>query len=156
MKDRTCCFIGHRKIEDSLELRTKLRELIEAAIVTYNIDTFLFGSKSEFDSLCHTLTTELEEKYPHIKRVYVRAEYPHIDDSYKAYLLQFYEETYFPKRIISAGKAAYIKRNREMIDNSSLCIVYYNEAENPKSGTRFAIEYAAKKNKTVINLTASS
>ena len=76
MKENTCCFFGHRKIEDSSELRTKLYDTIEKLIVNENIATFLFGSKSEFDALCHEAVTELKEKYPHIKRVYVRAEYP--------------------------------------------------------------------------------
>ena len=46
MKERTCCFIGHRKIEDTLELRTELYDVIEKLIVYENIYTFLFGSKS--------------------------------------------------------------------------------------------------------------
>lgn len=29
MKERTCCFIGYRKIEDTLELRTELYDVIE-------------------------------------------------------------------------------------------------------------------------------
>ncbi|MEF9840764.1 MAG: biotin operon repressor, partial [Lachnospiraceae bacterium] len=44
-------------------------EEIESLIVNHNVDTFLFGSRSEFDSLCHSLVTELKEKYPHIKRI---------------------------------------------------------------------------------------
>lgn len=58
MKDKTCCFFGHRKIEETLELRTKLYDTIERLITDENIDTFLFGSKSEFDALCHETVTE--------------------------------------------------------------------------------------------------
>lgn len=35
-----CCFFGHRKIKDTLELRTKLCEINEKLIVDENIDTF--------------------------------------------------------------------------------------------------------------------
>ena len=80
MKERTCCFIGHQKIEDTLELRTELYYIIEKLIVYENIDTFLFGSKSRFNDLCHELVTAIKEKYPHIKRIYVRAEYPYQTD----------------------------------------------------------------------------
>lgn len=153
MKERTCCFIGHRKIEDTLELRTELYEIIEKLIVDENIDTFLFGSKSEFNSLCHKLVTEIKEKHPHIKRVYVRAEYPYIDDSYKEYLLKDYEDTYYPNKLIGAGKATYVERNCEIINNSRFCIIYYDELHAPtkrRSGTKIALEYAVEHKKEII------
>ncbi len=95
------------------------------------IDTFLFGSKSEFDDLCHEVVSDLKEKYSHIKRVYVRAEYPEISNEYEKYLLKSYEETYFPKKALNAGKAVYVERNYEMIDNSYICIVYYKQGYLP-------------------------
>lgn len=153
MKERTCCFIGHRKIEDTLELRTKLYEIIEKLIVDENIDTFLFGSKSRFNDLCHEIVTEIKEKHPHIKRVYVRAEYQYIDDSYKEYLLKYYEDTYYPNKLIGAGKATYVERNCEMINNSRFCIIYYDELHAPtkrKSGTKIALQYAVKHKKEII------
>ncbi len=153
MKERTCCFIGHRKIEDTLELRTELYDSIERLITDEKVDNFLFGSKSRFNDLCHGLVTEIKEKYPHIKRIYVRAEYPDIDDSYKEYLLKYYEDTYYPEKIIGAGKAAYVERNCEMINNSRFCIIYYDEQNAPttrKSGTKIALEYAVKHKKDII------
>ncbi len=125
MLENICCFIGHREINVTDELKEKLRVVIECLIVDENIDTFLFGSKSQFDDLCYDIVTETKKKYPHIKRIFVRAEYPYIDESYKAYLLEIYEDTYFPKSVLGAGKASYVKRNCEMIDNSRFCIVYY-------------------------------
>ena len=167
MKENTCCFFGHRKIEDTSELRKKVYDTVEMLISEKKIDTFLFGSKSEFNSLCHEIVTELREKYPHIKRIYVRAEYPYINDDYKNYLLQSYEDTYFPNQISDAGKAIYVERNCEMIDKSSVCIVYYNPVYSPpcrksscrsvtnykpKSGTKIAYDYALKKEKIIIDL----
>lgn len=73
MKEKTCCFIGHRKIEETSKLRGELYEIIERLIKDEKVDTFLFGSKSRFNDLCHELVTKIKEKYPHIKRVYVRA-----------------------------------------------------------------------------------
>ena len=114
------------------------------------VDTFLFGSKSRFNSLCLELVTQIKEKYPHIKRVYVRAEYPYISDDYKNYLLESYEDTYFPEKLIGANKASYVERNYEMIDSSRFCIVYYDETYAPticKSGTKIALNYAIKQGK---------
>lgn len=153
MKERTCCFIGHQKIEDTLELRTELYYIIEKLIVYENIDTFLFGSKSRFNDLCHELVTAIKEKYPHIKRIYVRAEYPYIDDGYKSYLLKDYEDTYYPEKIIGASKAVYIERSCEMINNSRFCIVYYDAPHAPtnrKSGTKIALDYAVRHKKQII------
>ena len=150
----TCCFFGHRTINETEELKGKLYKTIESLVVNENVDTFLFGSKSRFDSLCLELVTKLKEKYPHIKRIYVRAEFPIISDEYKAYLLKNYEDTYYPEKLIDAGKAVYVERNIEMINRSLFCIVYYDESNTPttrKSGTKIALDYAIKcKKKTFI------
>ena len=135
-------------------------------ITEKEVDTFYFGGKSEFDDLCHKIVTDLKEKYPYIKRIYVRAEFPFIDESYKKYLLERYEDTYYPERMVNAGKAAYVERNCEMIDNSSYCICYYDENYapsrrknnkralldyQPKSGTKIAYDYAVSRKLTIYN-----
>lgn len=155
MKINTCCFIGHRTIIETEELKTKLNDIIEKLIVENKVDTFLFGSKSQFDSLCLELMTKFKEKHPHIKRIYVRSEYPNISERYKKYLLEKYEDTYYPEKIVCSGRTAYVERNCEMIDNSHFCIFYCNEYNVPttrKSGTKIALNYAKKRGKQVINL----
>ncbi len=151
----TVCFFGHRTINETEELKSKLIDIIEKLIADKNIDTFLFGSKSRFNSLCLELVTGIKEKYPHIKRIYVRAEYPDINEQYTNYLLESYEDTYFPKHIIGSGRAAYAERNYEMINKSQYCIVYYDKSNTPitrKSGTKIALDYAIKKCKNIINV----
>lgn len=155
MCKNTCCFIGHRTINVTKELKLKLYEIIEKIIVDKNVDTFLFGSKSQFNDLCYEVVSDIKIKYPNIKRIFVRAEYPEINDEYKKYILSSFEHTYFPDAVNGAGKAAYIKRNFEMIKNSCFCVVYYDEKYNPisrKSGTKLAFEYAAKLKKKIINI----
>ena len=165
-KDKASCFFGHRKINETPELTERLESVIESLIKEKAVNIFYFGSKSEFDSLCLKVVTDLKEKYPHIKRIYVRAEFPYIDDSYKKYLLESYEDTYYPEKMINAGRAAYVERNYEMIDNSSYCICYYDENYappkrrnsrrdltdyQPKSGTKLAYDYAVSRRLTVYN-----
>ena len=166
-KIRTCCFFGHRNIKETCELENKLYTVIEELIVNKGVTAFLFGSRSQFDSFCLKTVTRLKERFSHIKRIYVRAEYPYIDDTYLQYLLTKYEYTYYPERIINSGKAVYIERNYEMIDRSNYCIVYYDEkyspairkkgkntlsSYQPKSGTKSAYEYAIKKDREIINI----
>lgn len=166
-KENTCCFFGHRKIEVTDELINRLKEVVGDLIIEKKVDTFLFGSKSQFDKLCLQVVTELKKKYPHIRRSYVRAEFPYIDEDYTAYLLKRYDHTYYPERMINAGKAAYVERNYEMIDSSNYCVIYYDENYKqprrknsrldlfdyqPKSGTAVAYDYAVKKGKSIMNL----
>lgn len=166
-KQHTCCFIGHRHIDKTEKLWNKVCGVIEDLISNKNVDTFLLGSKSEFNDLCKQILCELKEKYPHIVRIYVRAEFPYIDDDYKKLLLNWCDDTYYPERIIDAGRAVYVERNYEMIEKSDYCVVYFNEsyapakrksskrdlvAYQPKSGTRVAYDYAVKKCGTVINV----
>ncbi len=165
-KRKTCCFFGHRKIAEEDTLKIKVYEVMENLILHNNVDTFLMGSKSDFDCLCRKVVSELKEKYTYIKRIYVRAEYPDINEDYENYLLESCEETYYPERLRNAGKAVYVERNYEMIDKSDYCIVYFKDSYlppvrknsrrdltdyQPKSGTAVAYEYAMKK-RTIINL----
>ena len=111
--------------------------------------------------------TELKGKYPHIKRVYVRAVYEYIEDFYRKCLLEYYDDTYYPPKIKNSGKSSYIERNQEMIDKSDYCVFYYDENYlpprrkqskrnvtdyQPKSGTKIAYDYAQRKKKTIFNL----
>lgn len=155
METNTCCFFGHRTIKVTTELKVKLNKIIKKLIIENNVDTFLFGSKSQFNNLCYEQVTKIKEKYPHIKRIYVRAEYSIINETYEDYLLENYEDTYYPKNAVGAGKAVYVERNCVMINDSHFCVVYCKEDYSPlnrKSGTKLALDYAIKKNKKIIVL----
>ena len=152
--EHTCCFFGHREIKISEKLTENLSCVIERLILS-GVDTFLFGSKSKFDEACYEAVSRAKKKYPQIKRVYVRAEFPYINEDYKKYLLEFYEGTYYPDKIDCAGKAVYVERNREMIEKSKYCVVYCDENYKQvarKSGTKLALKYATMKRKCIINV----
>lgn len=150
-----CCFIGHRSIPETEELREEISAIIEKLIVEGGVSVFLFGSKSRFNSLCLELVTKMKENYPFIKRIYVRSVYPLIEDWYENYLLRLFDETIFPKRVEGNHKASYVIRNYEMIDMSDFCVFYFNEKlvpKNRKSGTKIALAYAQKKQQVIIKL----
>ena len=146
-------FIGNRTINETKELKLKLTETVERLITKENVNTFLFGSKSCFDELSVETVSALKEKYPHIKRIYVRAEYSEISDDYKEYLLERYEATYYPESIINANRSVYVERNYEMIKQSDICIIYYDPENAPtsrKSGAKIALDYAKALKKEII------
>lgn len=149
-----CCFVGHRKIEISEKLIKKVTALIESLIQNKAVSTFLFGSRSEFDDLCYKIVSKLKEKYPYIKRIFVRGEYEYINNQYKNYLLESYEDTFYPAKIHGAGRLSYVLRNQAMIDASDFCIFYYRKdykliSTTTKSGTMTAFNYAQKKKKQI-------
>ena len=164
---KACCVFGHRNIEEKEKLKEDLDRVFESLITCENVDTFYVGSKSDFDALCREVLAHKKKKYPDIKRIYVRAEYPDIRDDYKKHLLENCDQTYFPERIRNAGRAVYVERNFEMIDKSDFCVVFFKDTYLPpkrkhsnkdlteyqaKSGTGLAYKYAVQKNKTIINL----
>lgn len=181
MKNLTCSFFGHRKIEISQQLRQKLKNIIEDLIVNYNVLTFLFGSRSEFNDLCHLVVTELKEKYPNIKRIayttrsescILESEREKLEETYsrvfnrEIHLLGVEEEFEHKTKYLS-GRASYVERNQSMIDESDYCIFYFDENYNPpmrkhskrsisyyqpKSGTALAFSYAKQKKKNLINI----
>jgi len=69
--------------------------------------------------------------------------------------------------IDNATKNVYIERNKEIIDNSDVCLFYYDPkyrppvrkhfkqsttSYQPQSGTKIAFDYAIKKNKKIYNV----
>jgi len=178
---KVCSFFGHRKIEITEELKQKIKDTIEDLIINHNVLTFLFGSRSEFDFLCHLVVTELKDKYQNIKRIAytcknetctLESERAHWKEVFghlkkeKVTLLGVEEEVEHKTKYTS-GKACYVERNQAMIDNSQFCVFYYNPNYKPKfrktakssfgyyqpnSGTALAFSYAKRKQKIIINL----
>ena len=149
------CFIGHRTITVTNELCERIRTTVLDLIDNQGVDTFLFGSRSQFDELCLKIVTEIKEIRPHIRRIYVRVEYSYISADYEKYLLTFYDETYMPESIIHAGKAVYIERNRYMIDSADICVFFLDTSttsNKKQSGTSIAYHYAHSLTKTIYNL----
>ena len=127
--------------------------------------TFLFGSKSEFDDICHQVVTELKQLYPNIKRVaYIcKSEWACLEQNretnehtfseltHEKIFLKGYEEVVKLDRVCDAGKASYIERNQAMINDSDICFFYYNDnylsGASKKSGTKIAFDYAVKLSK---------
>ena len=56
---KSCSFFGHRDTEQKEELKKKIRVTVQQLIIEEGVDTFLFGSRSKFDDLCHIVVIEL-------------------------------------------------------------------------------------------------
>lgn len=152
---RVCCVIGHQTIQITEKIKQSIQEILYT-LIEEDFDTFLFGGPGRFDELCWESVSLLKNKVSNIRRIYVRSSFPEISQEYRDYLLLSYEDTYFPKRILNAGKLSHLIRNQIMIDQSEVVLLYYDTSYQPKnhknSGTALAYQYAVKKHKRIINL----
>lgn len=178
---KSCCFIGHRKIEVSNLLEEKLKRVLIYLIEKQGVTNFLFGSKSQFNDFCHVVVTKLQQKYFYIKKiaytcksesVILSSEKEKWEQIYSKFFkkqinLFCYEQEAMYKTKYKSNKASYIERNFAMIDDSDFCVFYYDEKyfppqkdsnkksyinSNKKSGTKIAYQYAKRKNKRIIRI----
>ena len=167
----TCSFFEHRDTKQTEELEQKVKEIVERLIVEEGVDTFLFGSRSKFDELCHIVVTELQKTYPNIRRIAYLCKHETgclvgAGTSLKQKIKDLtgrdeyvgeYEEIKKSSRVDSAGRASYVERNQFMIQDSDYCIFYFqiqsslSKQQNSKhkkndnkkrSGTMYVYEYA--------------
>ena len=181
MGGMVCCFIGHRNVPDSEELRKKIWETAENLIKNDGATYFLFGSRSEFDSICHDVVTKLQNYYPNIQRIaytcrhesaIMKNEKAEKEQVWSSILkrpvhIKDYDAEYEHPTKYTSGKASYVERNQAMINDSDFCVFYFDENYlpprrknskrdildyQPKSGTAIAYNYAVQKKKVIINL----
>ena len=179
--DKKCCFIGHRNTVLTDGQYRELKIIIENLIIKSDVKIFLFGSRSDFDFICHKIVTELKSKYSFIirknytcknetcilenEREHWEAIYSHIKKE-KVSLLGVEEEVEHKTKYTS-GRASYVERNRAMINDSDFCVFFYQinykpeirkyskrslAYYQPKSGTSLAFDYAKQKRKAIINI----
>jgi len=181
-KGKRCCFIGHRTLEVTDELISRLKQEIEILILS-GVTHFLFGTRSEFNSLCHKIVSDLKQSYPQIVRIAYTTFHECVVlqnevEKYERMMTRFwkrdvhlegYEEEITSEALRKSGRATYVERNQTMIDDSDFCIFYYDENYRPQrrelshkylnkvlssaqSGTALAFRYALSKNKRIINV----
>ena len=166
---KACSFFGHRDTPQTEELKQKVRETVEQLIVEEKVDTFLFGSRSKFDELCHMVVTELKEKYRYIQRIaYLckhesgtfagegKEEQRRIKElTGRDVYVPEYEDIKKSDRVNSAGCAAYVERNYWMVDESNYAIIHIKKnysLSRSTSGTWLVYQYTIKKNRIVFLL----
>lgn len=167
---KSCCIIGHRKINATKEFVEKIKETLLNLVIHKNVDRFLFGNNGEFNDLCYKLVNELKNKFSNIKTVF----YSRYDEvaftfeekenyDYKSKTKPFpykcFDEIVEDEQVHQAnGKYSFVLRNKVMIENSDFCLFYYlKDYQLPKmfgkqrnSGTKIAYEFAVECAKNII------
>ena len=154
MKEKTCCFTGHRMIpkEDIPLIKERLREtvieLINDGIVYYGA-----GGAWGFDTLAAQTILDMKEEYPQIKLILVlpcknqTARWKQKDIDMYEYIKSKCDKYVYTSEEYYDG--CMLKRNRHLVDNSSFCICYLT---HNRGGTYYTYNYANEKGLTVINI----
>lgn len=154
MRNRTVCFTGHRKIPP--EQVDTLAQRLKATLIQLIKDGYLYfgaGGALGYDTLAAQTVLELKKQYPDVKLILVL---PCLSQTrgWSARDIEIYEDikNRADKVVYTSQeytKGCMHKRNRHLVDNSSVCVCYLTESTG---GTAYTVDYAHKNNLTVINL----
>lgn len=154
MKEKSCCFSGHRKIsaENIDQIKRALDIEIENLIHDGYTD-FCVGGALGFDMFVEERVIIARETHPQIRLVLFLP----CKDQSKNWRDE--EQAKYTAVINEADKILYttekyeqgctLKRNRQMIDTCSICVCYM---KNKHSGTAYTVRYAKENGVAVINL----
>lgn len=153
-KKYTCCFTGHRKIPEN-EIRKVIRQL-KKTIIRYIKEGYKYfgvGGALGFDTIVAQTLLNLKNKYPYIKLILV------LPCTTQTKYWTESQVTEYERIKSKADKVVYIskeytdgcmlKRNRHLVDYSSLCICYLTRNSG---GTAYTVNYAKKNNLIVENI----
>lgn len=154
---QTCCFTGHRTIPEceyqkiQKHLDTKLRQLIYQGVRYFGA-----GGALGFDTTAVLTVLKLKHEFPHLRLILVlpcKEQTKGWNEKDIKIYNQIRDE---------ADKVVYVSehyhrscmhvRNRHLVDNSSVCICYLTKKSG---GTAYTVDYARRKELTIINLAQS-
>lgn len=154
MREKTCCFTGHRNIP-LLKRKTVAQRLKDElmALINNGYQYFGAGGALGFDTLAAQTVLELKKQYSHIKLILVLPCETQTR-SWKEKDIEIYEEIKGQADKVVYTSKEYTrgcmhKRNRHLVDNSSFCICYLSESTG---GTAYTVDYAKKKGLSVVNV----
>lgn len=154
MRDKTVCFTGHRdipllkKASVSKHLRTVVIELIKEGYVYYGA-----GGALGFDTIAAKTILDLKREYPNIKLILVLPCHSQADRWSERDKIIYEEIKAKADKVVFVSQEytrdCMFRRNRHLVDNSSVCVCYLTEE---KGGTAYTVSYAKKNNLKVINV----
>ena len=146
----SCCFTGHRKIPQrkSGQIQERLRNEI------VNGYTFFYaGGAIGFDTMAAQAVLELKAQYPHIKLILVLPCVNQTDGWEQSDIDEYERIRVLADEIIYTSeenkKGCMHKRNRYLVEHSTLCICYMTRKSG---GTAYTVKYADSKGVSVINI----
>lgn len=155
IRAKTVCFTGHRQLEEPIEeIERRLTGTVES-LIQRGCRYFGAGGARGFDALAAETVLKLKASYPHIHLILVLP----FDEQYKKErnwtseeITQYHRlKRRASKVVVLAGgytSGIYHRRNRHLIDHSSVCVAYLIRAN---SGTGYTVNYAKEKGLEVVH-----
>lgn len=157
MKSKAVCFTGHRTLpEENLpEIAERLENAL-IALIEQDYCYFGVGGALGFDTLAAQTVLRLRERYPQIRLILVlpccsqtrgwsQADIDIYEEiKRRADKVTYTSENYF--------RGCMQKRNRHLVDNSSICICYLTK---PTGGTAYTVNYARRCSLQILNIAQS-
>lgn len=119
---KACCGFGHRNVFENIS--SKLDNAVEEAIAQ-GCEIFYTGAMGDFDSLFSFAVRSAKKVYPHIKLIGVKPYFTNDINTDKDYYTALYDDIIIPDELAGIHPKAAIKaRNRWIIDNSDIVLIY--------------------------------
>lgn len=119
---KACCGFGHRNVFENIS--SKLDNAVEEAIAQ-GCEIFYTGAMGDFDSLFSSAVRSAKKVYPHIKLIGVKPYLTNDINTDKDYYTALYDDIIIPDELAGIHPKAAIKaRNRWIIDNSDIVLIY--------------------------------
>lgn len=156
MREKTCCFTGHRKIEKAElpELEKRLARTMDM-LVRQGVIYFGCGGALGFDLMAGYMVLRCKRKYDFVKLIMVLP-CGNQDARWSAV-----DKTAYQKLLAAADKTVCLsenyfdgcmrKRNLHLAQNSGYCIAYLKDE---RSGTGQTVRMAREHGSTIFNLAA--
>ena len=154
MRSKKVCFTGHRELpaDDLPEISKRLEDTL-ATLIEQGYRYFGAGGALGFDTLAAQAVLRLRERYPQIRLILVlpclnqTRGWPQADvDIYEELKRRADKVTYTSEHYFQGCMQ---KRNRHLVDNSSVCICYLTK---PTGGPSYPVNYARRSGLRIINI----
>ena len=154
MREKTCCFTGHRTIPDAEKMTIIERvDVYVKTLVAKGVKFFGVGGAIGFDTLVAKHLFYLRDtENLNIKVILVcpfegfTGRWNEKQQQTFNILLPRYDKVIYKEK--SASREAFLSRNRHLVDHSAYCIAY---CTRDFGGTAYTVRYAMKNAVSVLN-----
>ncbi len=155
IREKTACFTGHRQMDEAIaEIERRLTKTVEALIQKGYL-YFGAGGARGFDALASEVVLKLKVTYPQIHLILVLPfdkQYENEGNWTWAEIEQYHRLKKQASKVVVLASGytfgAYYRRNRHLVNHSSVCVAYMTKAN---SGTSYTVNYAKARGLKVVN-----
>lgn len=155
MKERTCCFTGHRDIPEQNyeEIKKRTKEIV-VSLIEKGVIYYIAGGARGYDTLAAETVSELKKEYPKIRLILALP----CKDQTKGWgeedIRKYNRMKERADKVVYTAERYYRgcmhARNRHLVDHSAYCVCYL---EKDSGGTAYTVNYARKKGLAVFAVT---